>query len=64
MAKNNWAAGEAYTHTDANTLATEVNGKVTKSGTITEVWGGTQAAYDALPTGTKNAVGFYAVIVP
>lgn len=63
-AKNDWAAGAQYTHTDANALADEVNGKVTKAGTAVTLWGGTQSAYNALPTGTRNAAGFIAVITP
>lgn len=33
-----------------------------KSGTASEVWCGTEAEYTALPAGTKNAVGFIAVV--
>lgn len=34
-----------------------------KSGTASEVWCGTEAEYNALAAGTKNAVGFIAVVV-
>lgn len=34
-----------------------------KSGTAAEVWCGTEAEYTALAAGTKNAVGFIAVVV-
>lgn len=40
-----------------------VDQRVLKSGTATTLWSGTQAEYDALPTGTRNAAGFIAVIV-
>ena len=35
-----------------------------KSGTASEVWCGTEAEYAALAAGTKNAVGFIAVVLP
>lgn len=40
-----------------------VDQRVLKSGTATTLWSGTQAQYDALPTATRNAAGFIAVIV-
>lgn len=43
----------------------EVLGKyVAKSGTAQTIWSGTEAQYAALPTATRNAVGFVAVITP
>lgn len=33
VAKNDWAAGDSYTHTDANALADEVNGKAASTHT-------------------------------
>ena len=53
-----------HTHTTAQVsgLDAALNSKVVKSGETVEVWSGTQAAYDALPTATKNALGFIAVI--
>ncbi|QGJ88007.1 hypothetical protein SEA_AVAZAK_25 [Gordonia phage Avazak] len=35
---------------------------ITKSGTAQTIWAGTYAEYAALPTATKNAAGFIAVI--
>ncbi|OZC88360.1 hypothetical protein CH282_09535 [Rhodococcus sp. 06-418-1B] len=34
------------------------------AGATTALWSGTEAQYAALPAGTKNAIGFIAVIVP
>lgn len=41
----------------------EADKRVLKSGTATTLWSGTQAEYDALPTATREAAGFIAVIV-
>lgn len=41
----------------------EAGKRILKSGTATTLWSGTQAQYDALPTNTRNAAGFIAVIV-
>ena len=35
-----------------------------KSGSATTIWDGTEAEYAALPTATKNAAGFIAVVRP
>lgn len=35
-----------------------------KSGTATTIWSGTEAQYNALPTATRNAAGFIAVVSP
>lgn len=41
----------------------EAGKRILKSGTATTLWAGTQAQYDALPTATRNAAGFIAVII-
>lgn len=44
-------------------LETYVDQRVLKSGTTSTLWSGTQTEYDALPTETREARGFIAVIV-
>lgn len=43
-------------------LESYVDQRVLKSGTATTLWSGTQTEYDALPTATREASGFIAVI--
>lgn len=50
------AASKAYVDLEAGK-------RLLKSGTAHTVWAGTQAQYDALPTATRNAAGFIAVII-
>lgn len=54
----NWTPGIS----EVTGLDAALGSKVAKSGETVEVWSGTQSAYDALPTATKNALGFIAVI--
>lgn len=58
----NTRAPSSHTHTFSQIpgLGTTLNGKVDGAG-IT-LWVGKQAAYDALPSATKNAAGFVAII--
>lgn len=44
-------------------LESYVDQRVLKSGTASTLWSGTQTEYDAIPTETREASGFIAVIV-
>lgn len=56
-------SGNIIPISDVGGLQSALNGKVIASGATTTLWTGSQSAYDALPTATRNAVGFVAVIV-
>lgn len=45
-------------------VKTTAEAAVPKSGSTTALWAGSQSEYDALPTATKNAAGFVAVVKP
>lgn len=62
-AKTDWVDGNTFNAAAANALGAEVNTKATAyTGQTPTIWYGTQSAYDALSSGTKNAAGFIAVI--
>lgn len=50
-------ASANHTHTPGSL------GAIAASGAAATLWAGSQAAYDALPAATRNAIGFVAVIV-
>ena len=57
-------AATSHTHTTAQVtgLQAELDGKASAARPGVEVWYGTAAEYNALPTATRNAAGFIAVL--
>ena len=63
VANDGWTRGDLTAGVQASLDAADTAVQLGDAARPITMWRGTQAEYDALPTGTRNAAGFVTVIL-